>query len=103
MVKETVKYIDGTTADVDVARLGFRKANQIARKHIPINSLSFGKDSDAMTIHGDIDLMGMIVSCLETISGLDLDKLEAEEANRLFKSYFQKDVIGSLGQGGNPN
>lgn len=101
MVKEKIKYLDGTEAEVEIQRLGFRKANQIAKKHIPINDLTFGKNED-MTIRGDIDLLGLVGSCLETVSGLDLDKLEAAEGNRIFQTYFQKDVMGSLGQGGNP-
>lgn len=102
MVKQTVTYIDGSSVEVEVSRLGFRKANQIARKHIPINDLTFNKNDD-ITIRGDIDMLGMVVSCLETIPGLDLDKLDAADANKLFKDFFQKDVMGSLGQGGSPN
>lgn len=95
---ETVKYIDGSEHDVEVKRLGFRKANQITKKHIPINDLSFGKDG-TISIKGDIDMIGMIESCLETVKDLDLDKVESVEANRLYKKYFDKDVMGSLGQG----
>lgn len=102
MVKEKVKYIDGTDVEVEVSRLGFRKANQVSRKHIPINDLSFAKDG-AVSIKGDIDMLGMIETCLATIPSLDLDKLDTEDATRLYKKYFEKDVMGSLGQGSNPN
>lgn len=96
-MKETVKYIDGTEKEVEFTRLGFRKANQIAKKHIPINNLSFGEDGST-TIKGDIDMIGMVATCLETIPGLDLDKLDAADGNRLYKAHFEKDVMGSLGQ-----
>ena len=103
MVKEKVKYIDGTEHEFDVNRLGFRKANNIAKKHIPINNLTFGKDK-SVSIHGDIDLIGLRESCLATIVKLDLDKLDAEEAARLYSKYFEKDVMNSIGQGNtNPN
>jgi hypothetical protein len=102
MAKETVKYIDGTEHEVEVGRLGFRKANLLARKFIPINNLTFGEDK-SVSIKGDIDLLGMVAACLETIQGLDLDKLESESANKLYKTYFEKDVMGSLGQGSSPN
>jgi hypothetical protein len=103
MAVETVKYIDGTEHTIDVNRLGFRRANQIAKKHIPISSLAFAKDGSSITISGDIDLIGLTASCLETVSGLDLDKLDGDDANRIFKKYFEKDVMGSLGQGADPN
>lgn len=103
MAAETVKYIDGTEHTIEVSRLGYRKANQIAKKHIPISSLSFAKDGNSITIAGDMDLFGMTDSCLSTISGLDLEKLEGDDATRLFQKYFQKDVMGSLGQGADPN
>ncbi|MBW6469610.1 MAG: hypothetical protein K0A90_00130 [Methanosarcinaceae archaeon] len=102
MVKEIVKYIDGTTVDVEVSRLGFRRANQVAKKHIPINDLSFGKDG-SVSIRGDIDVLGMIETCLETVKGIDLDKLEGADATRIYKKYFEKDVMGSLGGAGDPN
>jgi len=102
MGKETVKYVDGTEVEVEVNRLGYRKAIGIARKHIPINELSFGKD-ESVTIKGDIDMMGMSISCLETIKGLDVDKIEGFEAKRIYKEYFEKDVMSGLTQGGNPN
>ena len=102
MVREKVKYLDGTEVEIEIERLGFRKANQLARKHIPINDLTFGKD-ESVSIKGDIDLLGMTSSCLELIKGLDLDKLEGSEGNRIYKEYFEKDLMSSLGQGGNPN
>lgn len=106
MVKEIVKYIDGTEHEIDVKRLGFRKTNHISRKFIPIKDLSFAKDernNDIVSIKGDIDLMGMSVECLSTIDGLDLDKLESSDADRIYKKYFEKDLMSGLSQGGNPN
>jgi len=100
-MKETIKYIDETEIEVDIHKLGFRKAMQIAKTHLPINDLTFGKD-DTMNIKGDIDLFGMAVSCLETVKGLDLDKIDSEEATKLYKKYFEKDIMMTLGQGGNP-
>ena len=55
-----------------------------------------------MSLRGDVDLFGLSESCLETITGLDLDKLTPAEAQRIYKTYFEKDIMGSLGQGGNP-
>jgi hypothetical protein len=55
-----------------------------------------------VSIKGDIDLLGMVAACLETVVGLDLDKVDSESANRIYKAYFEKDVMGSLGQG-SPN
>jgi hypothetical protein len=101
-MEETVKYNDGTEVTVEIYSLGFRKATQIGRKHLPINDLTFGKD-DTMNIKGDIDLFGMALSCLETVIGIDLDKITAEEGNRIYKKYFEKDVLMTLGKGGNPN
>lgn len=96
MVKETIIDINGNEVEIEVFRLGFRKANAIAKKHIPINSLTMGKD-DKITINGDIDLFGMAESCLSEIKGLDLDKISSEEANRIYKKYFEKDVMAGLG------
>ena len=79
---------------------------KLARKHIPINDLSFAKDAkgeDIISIKGDIDLLGMSEAALETISGLDLDKIDGSEGSRIYKKYFEKDLMSSLGQGGNPN
>jgi len=103
MTAETVQYIDGTTVTVEVNRLGFRRSTQIARKHIPINSLTVSKADNSMTITGNIDLAGISESCLATIPGLDLDKLDGKDAARLYKTYFEADVMGSLGQSANPN
>lgn len=102
MSKEKVNYVDGTEVEIEVARLGFRKANALARKHIPINDLTFGEDK-SVSIRGDLDLLGMVVACLETIPNLDLDKLESADATKIYKKYFEKDVMGSLGQGKDPN
>lgn len=102
MAKETVTLIDDTKVEVEINRLGFRTANKIARKHIPINNLTFNKDN-TVTIQGDIDLLGMSESCLETIQGLDLDKLDGNEAVRLYEKYFKKDVMAGLGSTSNPN
>lgn len=102
MAKETVKYIDGTTAEVEIFQLGFRKANQIAKSHIPINSLSIDKNTDQIELKGDIDFISISLSCLETIPGLDLDKLDEEEGYRLYKKYFEKGVMSCI-SGGNPN
>ena len=110
MTAETVQYIDGTTVTVEVNRLGFRRSTQIARKHIqiarkhiPINSLTVSKADNSMTITGNIDLAAISESCLATIPGLDLDKLDGKDAARLYKTYFEADVMGSLGQSANPN
>jgi len=102
-MKEKVTYLDGSIVDLEVNRIGFRRANQIAKKHIPINNLTINKDSNDINIKGDIDLFGMAESCLETIEGLDLEKIDSAEARRLYSKYFEKDVMAGLGQGGNPN
>ena len=76
-MKETVQYIDETSVEVEINRLGFRQATQIAKKHIPIKDLSFSKDdngNDVINIKGDIDMMGMMETVLLTVKGLDLDK-----------------------------
>lgn len=101
-MKEKVKYIDETEVEINIHKLGFRKAMQIAKTHLPINDLTFGKD-DTMNIKGNIDLFGMSVACLETVKELDLDRLDSQEAIRIYKKYFEKDIMMSLGQGGNPN
>lgn len=103
MAKEKIKYIDDTEVEVEINRLGFRKATQIAKRHIPIDALTINKQTDEITVKGNIDLIGMSESCLETIEGLNLDKIDGETAKDLFKRYFEKDVMAGLGQGGNPN
>ena len=107
MGKEKVKLIDGTEKEVEIHRLGFRAANKIAKKHLPINDLTFNKQTDDITIKGDIDLFGMAESCMDTIKDLkdelDKDQIASEEANRIYKKFFEKDVMAGLGQGGNPN
>lgn len=102
MVKEKVKYIDGTVKEIEVKRLGFRSANQLAKKYIPINNLSFAEDG-TVTIHGDIDMLGLAEECLKTIEGLDLDKLDSIDANRIYKTYFEKDVMSGFTSNNNPN
>lgn len=102
MVKEEITLLDDTKVEYEVKRFGFRKAMQVAKLHIPINDLTFNKDG-SMSLKGDIDLFGLSESCLETIEGLDLDNISSEEATRVYKIYFEKDVMSSLGQGGSPN
>lgn len=103
MVKETIKFMDGTEKEFEFNRLGFRKAMQIAKSHIPIRDLTINKETEDITIKGDVDLFGMSISCLETIEGLDLDFIDSTEAKRVYSKHFEKDVMVGLGQGGNPN
>lgn len=97
-----VKFVDGTDKEFDVKRFGYLKAVQIAKKHIPINDLTFNKDG-SISLKGDIDFIGLAETCLKTIDGLDLNIMDAEEANRVYKLCFEKDIMASIGQGGNPN
>ena len=53
MAKEKVTLIDGTIKEVEINRLGFRKATQIAKNHLPINSLTMNKQTDDITINSN--------------------------------------------------
>ena len=100
-MKETVYLIDDTTQEIEVFSLGFRKAMQIAKNHIPIDGLTNHADGSS-TYNGSFDVFGLQLSSLETIKGLDLDKLKPEEGTRLYKKYFEKSIQMALGQGGDP-
>lgn len=100
-MNEKIKYTDEKEYEFEVYRLGFRKALQIARKHIPINEVRFNTDN-SYSIKGDIDIIGLKASCLETINGLDLDKMLPEEADRIYSKYFEKDIMRGMGKGGSP-
>lgn len=109
MAKEKIKLLDEREIEVDIFRIGGRAAIQIAKKHIPIDSLKLNKQTDDITINGKVDLFGMQDSALETIKDPEFrkedeaDNISGEERTRIFKKYFEKDVMAGLGQGGNPN
>lgn len=101
-MKEKIKYIDDTEVEVDIYQLGCRKVDQLADAHLPMKELTFGKD-DSMTIKGDINMFGLSTACVETIKGIDINKISKAEVVRIYKKYFEKDIMVSLGKGGNPN
>lgn len=109
MAKEKIKTLDEREIEVEIHRIGGRAAIQIAKNHIPIDSLTMNKQTDDITINGNVDLFGMQDSALATIKDPvfrkedDADNLSGEERTRIYKKYFEKDVMAGLGQGGNPN
>ncbi len=102
MAKETVEYIDGTTVELEVYHLGYRKASQIAIKNFPIDKMTRSENGDE-SMSGKFSPAEAQLEAIETIKGIDIDKLKGEEAARLYKEYFQKEVMSAVGQGGNPN
>lgn len=101
-MKETIKLLDDTEIEVEIYRLSARKVDQLADSHLPMKELTFGKD-DTMTIKGDINMFGISTACVETIKGIDVDKISKQEVVRIYKKHFEKDIMVSLGKGGNPN
>lgn len=97
-----IKYLDETEKEFEVKRFGYIKALQVAKKHIPINDLTLHKDG-SVSLKGDVDFIGLGETCLKSIDGLDLNAISGEEANRVYKLCFEKDIMAAIGQGGNPN
>lgn len=109
MTIEKIQLMDEKEIEVNIYRIGGRKAMQIAKNHIPIDSLTMNKETDDITINGKVDLFGMQDSALDTINdpvfqkeNLD-DNISGEERSRIYKKYFEKDIMAGLGQGGSPN
>lgn len=109
MVMEKVILLDDSVIEVEINRIGGRKAIQIAKNHLPIDAIKINKQTDDIVINGNIDLFGMQDSALETITDEKFKKadnddlISGEERTRIYKKYFEKDVMSGLGQGGNPN
>jgi predicted DNA-binding antitoxin AbrB/MazE fold protein len=102
MVLEKVKYNDGTEVEVNITSLGFRKAMQLMSKYIPLEGIKQNKDG-SVEMNGSLKLFELQVACLETIEGLDIDKVDITEGKRIYNKYFEESISMAMGQGGNPN
>jgi len=102
MAKEKIKYHNGEEVEVDVHHLGYRRANQIAEDYFPMDKMTQHANGDE-SMSGNFKIAAARRVALESIKELDLDKLQAVEAARIYNKYFDKEIMAAIGKGSDPN
>ncbi len=102
MVKETVTMFDGTQKEIEIKFIGTLTADMILDNHLKINNINQKT--------GEIDLKGSSLLLIrgsflkKGITDVNPDEIEVEDANRIYKKYYEKILTLTLqGMGGNPN
>lgn len=104
-MKETIKYIDETEVELNIYSLPFRKSLQLIDNYLPLSELKQDDKGNAV-IPDSYDkkkIFLLMEECVKTIKDIDIEKISGQEVGRLYKKYFEKDLMMGMGKGGNPN
>jgi len=104
-MKEKITYCDETVVELDVYSMPFRKSLKLINEYIPIDKLE-QDDKGNPILPKDYDkkkIFLLMEECVKTIKGIDIENLSGSEIGRLYKKYFEKDLIMGMGKSGNPN
>ena len=103
MVKETVTMLDETTKEINVSPVGVLTADIILDNNLKLNKIVQKGDSKEVDLTGS-SLMLIRGDFLKKGLDIDPDTISIEDADRIYKKYYEKIVnLAMGGMGGNPN
>lgn len=102
MVKEKVKMFDGTEKEIEIKFIGTLSADKILNNHLKINNINQKTGEIDLTGSSLLLIRGAFLS--KGITDVNPDEIDVEDANRVYKKYYEKILTLTLqGMGGNPN
>lgn len=104
-MKVKISYVDETSVELDVYSMPFRKSLKLIEDYLPLDKLKQDENGNPV-IPDDYDkkkIFLLMEECVKTIKGIDIEKISGQEMGRLYKEYFEKDLMMGMGKGGRPN
>jgi hypothetical protein len=103
MVKETVTMLDESKKEINVSPVGVLTADIILDNNLKLNKIVQKGDSKEVDLTGS-SLMLIRGDFLKKGLDVDPDTISIEDADRIYKKYYEKIVnLAMGGMGGNPN
>ena len=103
MVKETVTMLDESKKEINVSPVGVLTADIILDNNLKLNKIVQKGDSKEVDLTGS-SLMLIRGDFLKKGLDIDPDTISIEDADRIYKKYYEKIVnLAMGGMGGNPN